>query len=623
MALLAGLAGIYFIYAAALTAGLQFDDRANLNGLRQVADGRSLLQFVFSGNAGPLGRPLSLLSFGLQGASWPAHPEDFIYVNILIHLLNGCLVAWLALLLSEQIFGRRQLYPALLTAAIWLAMPLLASSSLMIIQRMATLAGTMTLLGLLVFVKIRLAPALRDWARVLLCGLVLIVFTGLAASAKENGALFPVQCLAIEILISHNAANRLKKWAAMAWRGLFLYVPVLLIVIYLLSRLPYAEGTIVARGFDGTSRLLFEAKALIVYLLHGFVPRANTIGPFHDQMIVDGGLSFYVSTCLAVVFWVVLGWILFRKRAVYPELVFGYIWYLGSHLLESSTVALELYFEHRNYIPMVGVVMALVFFSFRFRKTIGERLYYPLSLGYALLMAVVLYGQTTLWGNPFMSAVMWSHHNPASPRAMLNLVAIYQDGGSYDAALKTLDKYYQENGDLRARFMRLIVLCEKGAPIAVDDRLMDFSVPAKYKTGYALWMSAAFERLYITEQVKKCEGLGGGEIYSLGVDVLKSQEVGYSHISKHNINSILAAMAINAGKFDEAKPRLMDALNASFHLDTFDVAMRVAKHTDDGELEAYLWGKVYEARPRDVMKRQTWDQKMKELEKIHPRANHD
>lgn len=622
MVLLAGIVGVFFIYAAGLSAGLQFDDRANLNGLGAIVDVETLLQFAFSGNAGPLGRPLSLLSFGLQSASWPANPEDFIYVNILIHVLNGCLVAWMALLLSEQIFGRRQIYPALLVAGIWVGMPLLASSSLMIVQRMATLSGMMTLVGLLLFIKVRLFPAIADRTRVLGCVAVLVVFTGLAALAKENGVLFPVQCLAVEWLISQNAAHSMRERARLVWQGLFLAAPTLLIVIYLLARLPYSEATVASRGFDGTDRLLFEAKLLFEYLLNGFIPRVDRLGPFHDQMLVVHDTYFYLTAGLAIVSWGALGALFIRLRKRYPELLFGYFWYLGGHLVESSTVALELYFEHRNYIPMVGVVVALVFFSFRFRAVVGEKLYGLLSCGYLILIGLVLYGQTSLWGNSFMAAIMWSHYNPESPRSMLNLVSVYQASGSATAGLKVVDDFYEQHGDLRAKFMRLIILCEQRLPISMQDTEFDFAASVKYKSGYALWLSSAFERLYVTEQERHCEGLDEEAVYRLGGEILKAREVTQSVIAKHNINAILAAMMINSGKFDEAKSRLLNALNASFNLDTFDVALRVAKHTKDSELEAYLWRKVYESRPRGVVKQQVWDRHMRALETAHPRAGH-
>lgn len=38
---------------------------------------------------------------------------------------------------------------------------------------------------------------------------------------------------------------------------------------------------------------------------------------------------------------------------------FGPVFFLAAHLVESSVIALELYFEHRNYLPSVGIFISL------------------------------------------------------------------------------------------------------------------------------------------------------------------------------------------------------------------------------------------------------------------------
>ena len=43
-----------------------------------------------------LGRPVSLMSFTLDGQNWPTDPYPFRITNLLLHLANGLLIFLLA-----------------------------------------------------------------------------------------------------------------------------------------------------------------------------------------------------------------------------------------------------------------------------------------------------------------------------------------------------------------------------------------------------------------------------------------------------------------------------------------------------------------------------------------------
>src|SRR5690606_15119252 len=115
-------------YAPALGGTFLLDDASNLSGLRLVENRLSALVFIVSGDAGPVGRPLALASFVPQAGSWGETAEPFLRVNILIHLANGLLVAWLLYLLclARHLREDQAFFVAIAASAIWLFMPLLA-----------------------------------------------------------------------------------------------------------------------------------------------------------------------------------------------------------------------------------------------------------------------------------------------------------------------------------------------------------------------------------------------------------------------------------------------------------------------------------------------------------------
>lgn len=103
------------LYFPGLDSPFLFDDVPNLNALQHLhglnPTDEGFREFVSSGQAGPLGRPVSLITFALQAADWPEHPAAFKAVNLALHLLNGALLYALAWMLAgvRGVSGQRLL----------------------------------------------------------------------------------------------------------------------------------------------------------------------------------------------------------------------------------------------------------------------------------------------------------------------------------------------------------------------------------------------------------------------------------------------------------------------------------------------------------------------------------
>ena len=86
-----------FIYIPGLSGDYVFDDSANiLENQKLVLEHLTLDQLSrawYSGDAGPLGRPVSMLSFALNYYLIGSfEPYYFKLTNLFIHLLNGVLI---------------------------------------------------------------------------------------------------------------------------------------------------------------------------------------------------------------------------------------------------------------------------------------------------------------------------------------------------------------------------------------------------------------------------------------------------------------------------------------------------------------------------------------------------
>ena len=443
--LLVGMIG--FLYSLALPGYLLFDDTPNLRGLEQVQDWRSLLGFIVSGVAGPLGRPVSLATFGLQAAAWPDNPTALLRVNFAIHLLATVAVFALAVGLSRlrSVASSTSLWIGLGVAALWGLSPFLATTHLMIIQRMSSLAGLFAFVGLAAFVWAHVLDHRRTVWRWVLLASGLGMATALAAYSKENGALLPLFALVI-LWLWIPPERQLRGGVD---RGLIIVlavIPSVLLLAYLAQRLPgvLEHGYSALRYFTPSERLMSQPAVLLDYLRNLLLPRASVVTPFMDGLPAPSGWLNPPITLIAALFWPALLTvaILLRRRA--PYILFGLVFFLVGHLIESTFLGLELYFAHRNYIPAFGLYFGLVFAITRIPKHYLRAAVTGLII-YALLFATVLFSVTSTWKHTHVNAQMWFNQNPYSQRAAQFLSTEYNIQGDFLTGRRVLDRAVDYN----------------------------------------------------------------------------------------------------------------------------------------------------------------------------------
>ncbi|MGH8501855.1 MAG: tetratricopeptide repeat protein [Gammaproteobacteria bacterium] len=416
-------------------------DEANLHTLgRQggIGDWRALLEFALSGEAGPLGRPLTLLSFALNGQTWPTDPWPFKYTNLLIHLLNGVLVFVLASQLGGLAGGDKRRVQMLAFAAmtLWLVHPMHLSTIMLVAQRMTELSALFTLAGLILYVhgrRLAIGRPLRGYA----CLSAGIGAGGLlAVLSKENGVLLPLYALVIEAtLIRAAALPRPIYWRA--WLSAFLILPLALLLSHLLMTWWGVGRGFEAREFTQLERLLTETRVLIDYLRHIFIPRIAGAGLFHDDYAASTGLFNPVSTLACTIVLSALAVVAAATRRRQPVLSFAILWFFAGHALESTFVPLELYFEHRNYLPMLGPLFALGYYLLAARGTMPRLA--PAALGsYIVLELCLTLSASPVWGNYALAAHVWALEKPRSVRAQQMAADYWVSQGDYDRAVPYL-----------------------------------------------------------------------------------------------------------------------------------------------------------------------------------------
>lgn len=443
------------VYLPGLPGEFMFDDHWNIlqNPALEIDSlGLSeLQQAAASGRAGPLKRPLAMLSFALNHYFSGFEPGAFKGVNLLIHLCNGLLVFFLArgLLQAPAVRSgaghnpQRDEIVACLAAALWLLHPLNLSSVLYVVQRMNLLASLFSLLALVLYVCGRRQMGQGRGAVVLLlCAVALCM--PLAALGKEVGLLIPLYLLLLELTLWRgqgvDAGQRRFLWV---YHGLFAVAPVLLAGGYFLFRPDFILAGYTGRDFSLPERLLTESRVLWFYLRMVLVPDISSLALFHDDLAVSRGLFTPWTTLPALVGWVAaiaLG-ILWRLRL--PLVVFAMGLFLIGHSMESTIFSLELVHEHRNYLPQVGVLICLAYYLL---GTTAIRARLGVSLA---LVALLWFGFTTgiralAWSNLASFSLAQYQHHPESARSNYQMGRIYamRLGGIEDQ--ETRARYFEQ-----------------------------------------------------------------------------------------------------------------------------------------------------------------------------------
>lgn len=437
------------VYWPGLSGPWLLDDYGNLQALGQnggIHSSSAVLEFVFGNASGPSGRPVAMLSFLIDGQDWPLDPRAFKFTNLMIHLLCGLMLCWVVFLLSRMmelshsVAGRL----ALAVSALWLIHPLNVSTTLYVVQRMTQLMTLFSLASLLCYLSARSVLQRNPARSSLLLGLALFPFGLLAVFSKENGALLLLLIVVMETTLFRTLPRTM---IFKFWYGAGVLFPLALIVGYLLMSAPDSMVLYESRHFGLLERLLSECRILLIYLVEIFLPALGQGALFHDDFEISSGLLNPVSTLGSIVLLLVLLISAIRVRRTHPVYAFSVLWFFTMHLLESSYLPLELYFEHRNYMAMIGPLFGMLWYLQQYLLITKPRFSNRISmLAYLVFFgafAGTSYAATGIWGDREKSSIRWAQKQPESLRAQMYYAEYLIDSGSPEIALQRLQQVSQ------------------------------------------------------------------------------------------------------------------------------------------------------------------------------------
>ncbi len=459
LAALTLVVAVIVVYFPGLHGPFVFDDEIHILSDPSIRISslsvQSIVNAVSTEYGSLLNRPLAKISLAFNYYLSGGASSAFGYklTNLAIHLVNTGLVYWFSLLLLRQHASRLKdvknntaKWIPLLVAALWALHPLHLTTVLYVVQRMTSLATLFVLAGLIVYIHGRLrVHEQRQYGYVLMAvGAIGGLVMGLAC--KENAVVILPLMLVIEFIYfgttSETPSDRRK---LMLFYGLSVLIPATLLSLWLITHPHFILDVYLAREFTLVERLLTESRVLWYYVGLLFIPDIRKLGLYHDDIPISSGLFDPWTTSIALLSIISIVTLAVIARPRYPFFSFAVLWFLVGHSIESSVIGLEIAHEHRNYLPDIGILLAVGYglsvVAQRFQKPIRN----AILLAPLITLGLVTNTLAHTWASDEGIIESLARHHPGSARGQYMLAELYAEK-KYD--LNNALVHYQRAAEL-------------------------------------------------------------------------------------------------------------------------------------------------------------------------------
>lgn len=386
--------------------------------------------YLFLESSG-IGRPLSMATLAAN-ALFDDQPFTFKAVNLLLHLLTGSLILLLVRLLARRYWPAQSAAAlALVVALAWTLHPLQVSTVAYAVQRMTILSAMVSVLALWLYARLRMREFATDTpARLIAWVVPLLALPALAVLAKENGALLPGMLVLLEVTVFHFRGSQPSRRWLMAWSTAVVVVA-LSVALWVLVDPPTASYA--GRPFDLTERFLTEARVVSMYVGQILFPRIGAMPFFYDALPHSIGWLTPASTLAGGLFLAGLLGLGFALSARRPLAAFGILFFFVGHLMESTFWPLELAFEHRNYLPSLGLILAAADLTAVVTGAV-PRLRPAIAVLAILLLGALTFLRALTWSDPLAIYINALASPWPSQRARAELAQVLTDRGQLSEA---------------------------------------------------------------------------------------------------------------------------------------------------------------------------------------------
>lgn len=468
--------GVLIVYSNTWRSPFVFDDIHSI----VEEEARRTLYFTVGRMFGS--RSLTTFTFDLNYYFNGLNVGGYHAVNIGIHIISSIGVFWLAYWLSVKAYKTKiielgqvkisnHLFLAEMAGLFFALHPIQTQSVTYIVQRLASMAAMFYVLALWAYVKFRLSLDARSqkiWAGLSLAATIA------AMHSKETAITLPIIILLIEIMFFTSRVKRTKRWRLkLDWRSLARRIPlltpwlitILIIPAYSLEvrelfwRVEGDSNLIAGETFldkvnlgrianvsaetkqiSRRTYLLTQINVVRTYVRLVAWPKGQNID--HDYpLTLRMADKATIASVLLHIGMVLMALVLWKKGRRIAAL--GIIFFYVALLPESSFIPItDVMFEHRLYLPMVGVALVigdlgqlcLETWSGIRRRVWAEVAVIGISVVLICILAGVTYVRNRTWKDEISIWTDSTQKSPNKARPHNNLAKGYLDRQMFDRA---------------------------------------------------------------------------------------------------------------------------------------------------------------------------------------------
>lgn len=391
-------------------------------------------------------RKIAYLTFQVNKLIDPLSPLNYRLLNILIHIVNAMLVYRLAFLTLrlpgfKDKYGRYAYAVSLVSAVVFALHPININAVTYIVQRMASLATMFVLLALLSYIAARTSGRMVR-STGFYAATALFVFLGIFS--KENGIMaIPLLMLYDFFFIQKESRIRLVQ-AGIGITGILIALGVSYFFLGLKTKFFSIGDTLIgfnrpitALGWTAIDvywtplqHILTEFRVIARYIFLLFAPLPRFLVFDWWGFPISTGIANPLSTLTSFLVIVAIVSFAVYKRKELPFLSFGILWYFIALFLESFiAMGSDLYFEHRNYLPVAGLFFGassqlMTMRTLRERVLNGKTLWIGTVI-LSLFLGLLTFQRNLVWKD---SITLWTDTVHKTQRNLRGMIAL---GNSY------------------------------------------------------------------------------------------------------------------------------------------------------------------------------------------------
>lgn len=354
--------------------------------------------------------------------------------NISVHVINAALVYLLVILLlrtplhATKELSARASEVAFATSLLFAVHPVQTQAVTYIVQRASSLSAMFYLACMTAYLMARMSA--QGWLRWAMFG-VSACSALLAMKSKETAYSIPLAIAAIEALLF--SGRGFKRWA-------FSIAMALLVVV------AFVHGHMIVGGemkdIDAATRLqsampraeylLTELKVVVTYLRLIALPVAQNLDYDYQpaQGLADLKLLWAMLVLCVLVGLSIHG---YRRHGLITPALGGAFFFIALSVESSIIPIVDVIFEHRVYLPSVGIIFAAVCLAFYLAP---KRAVMAAMLVLAIALSVTAHMRNRVWASEIALWQDTATKSPLKARPHFNLADAYEEGGRYADALK-------------------------------------------------------------------------------------------------------------------------------------------------------------------------------------------